>query len=313
MAPEVRNASMGQGLARIAETGDPQVPSAAEALEGAGDQGEVQGRSDAGAAATSYWNPGGVLGVDVSSHQGQFVDWSSASRYGARFAYVKATENDDYANPYFADQFAGAAASGMYRGAYHFALPSLSSGTTQATFFVRNGGGWSADGKTLPPLLDVEYNPYTSLGNTCYNMSPSQMVAWISDFSRQMQVLTGRKPMIYTTSNWWDQCTGNTTAFGDHALHLARYGATTPGAMPSGWAKQNVWQYTDSGPVVGDWNQWNGDLASLKAFALNTTMTPAAAMSAISSVVAGSPQLGGAKSEVQCGLVGGGCYQNFVN
>ncbi|WP_422390231.1 hypothetical protein [Arthrobacter sp. N1] len=55
------------------------------------------------------------------------------------------------------------------------------------------------------------------------------------------------------------------------------------------------------------------DAASAVVTITPPTMTPAAAMSAISSVVAGSPQLGGAKSEVQCGLVGGGCYQNFVN
>ncbi len=305
---------MGQGLARIAETGDAQTPRAAEALDGNGDQGATQDLSDTGAAATSYWNPGGVLGVDVSSHQGRFVDWSSAWRNGSRFAYVKATENDDYANPYFSDQYAGAGAAGMYRGAYHFALPSLSSGATQASFFVRNGGGWSADGKTLPPLLDVEYNPYASLGNTCYNMTPSQMVAWIADFSRQMQTLTGRKPMIYTTANWWNECTGNTTVFGDHALHLARYGSTTPGAMPSGWTKQSVWQYTDVGPVVGDWNQWNGDLASLDAFARNTAKTtPPAATAAIAAVVSSAPELGGVKSAVTCGLVNAGCYQNFAN
>ncbi|MHA7181749.1 lysozyme, partial [Arthrobacter sp. MDB2-24] len=307
--PEVRNASMGQGLARIAESGDPQIPRAAESREGfLSGREDVESASEIGAAATNYWNPGGVLGVDVSSHQGRFVDWTAASSYGARFAYVKATENTDYANPYFSDQYEGAAAAGMYRGAYHFALPNLSSGSAQASFFVQNGGGWSADGMTLPPLLDVEFNPYTSLGNTCYNMAPSQMVAWIADFSRQMQVLTGRKPMIYTTASWWNQCTGNSTAFGDHALHVARYGTTTPGIMPSGWTRQDVWQYTDGGPVIGDWNQWNGDLASLQAFARNDgTSTSSLAAAAISAVVASSSQLGEVSSGVVCGLVGGGC------
>ncbi|MBG6223697.1 uncharacterized protein with LGFP repeats/GH25 family lysozyme M1 (1,4-beta-N-acetylmuramidase) [Arthrobacter sp. CAN_A2] len=314
VVPEERNASMGQGLARIAETGDPQVPRAAESRDSRPDGTTgTESPLDAGSAATSYWNPGGVLGVDVSSHQGRFVDWSSASAYGARFAYVKATENDDYANPYFSDQYEGSAASGMYRGAYHFALPNMSSGSEQADFFVRNGGGWSADGKTLPPLLDVEFNPYPSLGNTCYNMTPSQMVAWIADFSRQMQVLTGRKPMIYTAASWWNQCTGNSTAFGDHALHVARYGTTTPGTMPAGWTRQDVWQYTDSGPVIGDWNQWNGDLASLESFVRNDSDSPdARAAAAISAVVSAAPELGAVTSGVVCGLVDGGCYQGFT-
>ncbi|GIM94689.1 hypothetical protein Ato02nite_064820 [Paractinoplanes toevensis] len=41
----------------------------------------------------------------------------------------------------------------MIRGAHHFALPNRSSGSAQADFFVGRGGGWSADGRTLPGAL----------------------------------------------------------------------------------------------------------------------------------------------------------------
>ena len=60
----------------------------------------------------------------------------------------------------------------MVRGAYHFANPRTSSGADQARYFVQNGGAWTADGKTLPGLLDIEFNPYPAYGNTCYNMTP---------------------------------------------------------------------------------------------------------------------------------------------
>ena len=62
---------------------------------------------------------------------------------------------------------------GMVRGAYHFANPSTSSGADQARYFVQNGGAWTADGQTLPGLLDIEFNPYLEYGNTCFNMTPA--------------------------------------------------------------------------------------------------------------------------------------------
>ncbi|MFC3299802.1 lysozyme M1 [Arthrobacter agilis] len=293
-------ASLGQGVERIAETGDPQVPTEEEyarlseeqASTGGVDPAPLPGTTtdaDQAASATSslqggapmaaqtglqaminYWRPAGILGVDVSSYQGN-VDWAAAYRQGSRFAYTKATEAVVYKNPSFGSQYQGAESAGMVRGAYHFAIPSVSSGAVQADYFIRNGGGWSADGKTLPPLLDVEYNPYEELGNACYNMSPAQMVTWIRDFSTTMVQRTGRLPMIYTTTDWWNTCTGYSTAFANHPLHIASYNNCCAGALPAGWRSDALWQYTSEGPVVGDWNRWSGTAAGLDAFVRNKT------------------------------------------
>src|SRR5947208_11606667 len=48
----------------------------------------------------------GILGHDVSSHQGD-VDWPAAWASGGRFVYVKATEGSGYTNPRFAQQYNG--------------------------------------------------------------------------------------------------------------------------------------------------------------------------------------------------------------
>lgn len=50
----------------------------------------------------------------------------------------------------------GATNAGLIRGGYHFARPDISSGSTQATYFLAHGGGWSPDGITLPGALDIE-------------------------------------------------------------------------------------------------------------------------------------------------------------
>ncbi|MFF4258144.1 lysozyme [Streptomyces sp. NPDC001663] len=205
-------------------------------------------------------------GHDVSSHQ-KNVNWSSAKAKGAKFVYVKATESTNYRNPYFGQQYNGARNAGIIRGAYHFALPNKSSGRTQAAYFVRNGGAWSADGWTLPPALDIEYNPYDAK-HRCYGLSKAGMVNWIKSFSNEVKRLTGRRPVIYTTTHWWNTCTGSSRAFAsNHALWLARHNSADAGSLPAGWSFWSFWQYDNSGSLPGDQNLFNGSQAQLKKFA----------------------------------------------
>ncbi|MGW6274209.1 lysozyme [Streptomyces sp. NPDC055060] len=203
-------------------------------------------------------------GHDVSSHQ-KNVDWRKAKSKGARFVYVKATESDTYRNPYFEQQYAGSRAAGILHGAYHFARPDKSSGKKQAAYFLRHGGHWRADGHTLPPALDIEHDPYGS--HACYGLRPATLVRWIKSFSGEVRSRTGRRPVIYTTTKWWNACTGGSRAFGaDHALWLARW-SSTPGALPRGWSYLTLWQYADRGRLPGDQNLFNGSLDGLKRFA----------------------------------------------
>ncbi|MFD9222369.1 lysozyme [Streptomyces sp. NPDC060064] len=193
-------------------------------------------------------------GVDVSSHQGN-VNWAALWNSGVKWAYVKATEGTYYKNPYFAQQYGGSYNIGMIRGAYHFATPDTATGTAQADYFVNNGGGWSRDGRTLPGALDIEWNPY---GAACFGKTQSGMVTWIRDFLNRYRARTGRDAVIYTATSWWTQCTGNYSGFGaTDPLWIARYN-TTPGTLPAGWIYQTMWQYTSSGPIVGDHNRFNG-------------------------------------------------------
>lgn len=204
-----------------------------------------------------------VEGVDVSGHQGN-VAWSTLWNSGVRFAYVKATESTSYTNPYFAQQYNGSYNIGMIRGAYHFATPNTSSGAAQANYFVDHGGGWSKDGKTLPGALDMEYNPY---GDTCYGLSATGLVNWMKDWFATYKARTGRDAVIYTSTSWWKQCTGNYAGFGaTNPLWVPRYGSSV-GELPAGWGFHTIWQYTSTGPTVGDHNLFNGAFDRLQALA----------------------------------------------
>ncbi|MFC9233879.1 lysozyme [Streptomyces decoyicus] len=217
----------------------------------------------AGTAPPASSPAASVEGVDVSSHNGN-VAWPTLWNGGVRFAYVKATESTGYTNPYFAQQYNGSYNAGMIRGAYHFATPDTSSGAAQANYFVDHGGGWSRDGRTLPGALDMEYNPY---GATCYGLSAAGLVNWMKDWFATYKARTGRDAVIYTSTSWWKQCTGNSAAFGSvNPLWVPRYGSSV-GELPAGWGFHTIWQYTSTGPTVGDHNRFNGALDRLRALA----------------------------------------------
>lgn len=204
-----------------------------------------------------------VQGMDVSGHQG-VVNWAGAYRSGARFTFIKATEGTTFRNPYFTQQYTGAANAGLLRSAYHFALPNRSGGAVQAGFFVANGGGGAADGATLPPVVDMEYNPY---GAACYGLSKAAMVQWVKDFDDTVHARTGRWPTIYTSTKWWSLCTGDRADFsGTDALWVARY-APAVGQLPYAWTRYTFWQYASTGPLTGAQNVFNGTYAALQAMA----------------------------------------------
>lgn len=279
----------------------------------------VQKLSTESLSSEGTWSPTfGVAGLDVSGHQTN-IDWQQQWNMGARFAYVKASEGNYFTNDQFNSQYQGSRNVGMIRGAYHFAIPNWSSGADQARYFVANGGGWTADGYTMPPVLDFEFNPYAGRtdipgytpGNTCYSMSPDQLASWVRDFGNTMQALTGRLPVIYTNTSWWNQCLGTQTGFGDYPLWVAAYPSSPSndaGAVPAGWSNYSIWQYSSTGPFAGDSNVWNGDYASLKTFASQGGDVARAVQRAAE---AAQPWLGSPWGAIACGLVQNGCYQIY--
>jgi GH25 family lysozyme M1 (1,4-beta-N-acetylmuramidase) len=193
-------------------------------------------------------------GIDVASFQhpgGAAIDWPQVAAAGYSFAAVKATEGDYYANPYYASDVSAAKAAGLYVTGYHFAIPNVSPGAAQADYAVSHGS-YTADGRTLPLELDVEYDPYVGIDHTneCYGLTPAEMVSWIGAFDAEAERLTGQAPVIYTTADWWDTCTGNSAAFGSDPLWVAAYADASP-PLPAGRDDWTFWQYASSGTVPG--------------------------------------------------------------
>lgn len=165
----------------------PAMPASAVSSDASTDGGGYPGRGaphGSSFVAPAVAPPAGYpLGIDVSSHDhddGKTIDWPTERANGVAFAYIKATEGTSYVNPHFNYDYNTAKTAGIFAGAYAFGRPDLGNPTGQADHFVDNLQ-WATDGMTLPPFLDMEW-PYISGTPTCYGLSASAMVSWISSF-----------------------------------------------------------------------------------------------------------------------------------
>jgi GH25 family lysozyme M1 (1,4-beta-N-acetylmuramidase) len=228
-------------------------PPAGQGVAGAGrDPSTAAGAN----SASSFSTPAVVsylTGPDVSSWQhpsGQAINWGQVAGGGNSFAFMKATEGPSspggsgYTNPWFASDWAAAGAAGLYRGGYHFARPMLplSTATDQARQLVNALGG-ARGAFDLAPVLDLEVTG--GLGTT-------DLTNWAVAFSREVERLTGRPPIVYTGQYFWKSYLANTTALSNSPLWYASWTtASTPGALFGGWTSWSFWQYTDSGTSPG--------------------------------------------------------------
>ncbi|MDD1386334.1 GH25 family lysozyme [Curtobacterium poinsettiae] len=262
------NHTMGAGIA--AHAGESHVTTASpDALSGGVSAQALS--SSAAAASAGGPPPGRVQGFDISAWQPS-VNFRQAYGNGARFVYVKATEGTSYVSSTYKQQYATAKQRNLYRGGYVYAQPSQASGAATANYFFAHGGQWSKDGKTLPPLLDIEYG--SAAQGTCYGKSWSSMRSWIKDFNRTVVAKTGRYPAIYTTTDWWKRCTNNSNQFSKNPLFVAIYPVkdfTTPGTLGRSWSKWTFWQWASSGTLPGDQDVYRNDITYLKRFASRTS------------------------------------------
>ena len=151
---------------------------------------------------------------------------------GIRFVAIKASEGTYYLNPYYASDARAAAAAGLRVMPYVFANPGRNGGAATANFAAR-AVGTPARAARLPLVVDLENDPYKK-ATDCYGLGVPAMIAWIAGFTGRAKALTGEWPTIYTTADWWRECTGSTGRFPHDPLWLAAFGGTAP-TVPSPW------------------------------------------------------------------------------
>ena len=199
-------------------------------------------------------------GVDVSHYDGT-IDWAAVHGAGIAYAFMKATESNDFVDPEFAANWKNAGANGVIRGAYHFFRASVDA-TAQADYFVQNAGV-PATGD-LPLTIDLE----TLDGVAAATVAQDALV-----FLARVQEKSGRTPIVYTSASFLSSI-GSPTGFGAYTLWVANWQVSCPKLPSPPWSDWTFWQDSATGTVAGisttagvDTDQFNGSLADLQSFA----------------------------------------------
>ena len=202
-----------------------------------------------------------VHGIDISKYQGD-IDWPRVRQAGISFAFIKATEGGDHADDRFAQNWAGARAAGVPRGAYHyyyFCRPALE----QAAWFMNHV---PQDPAALPPVLDLEW---THKSRTCtYRPDPATVRSEAKLFLQAMQTRYHKRPVVYTTVDFYRD--NELWKLEGYPFWLRSVAGHPSEVYPGqNW---HFWQYTGTGMVDGirgptDLNVFAGNFGQLVSWA----------------------------------------------
>jgi lysozyme len=178
----------------------------------------------------------GPRGIDVSHHQGR-IEWDAVAGAGVRFAYLKATEGRDFRDPRFRDNWMGAEAAGIARGAYHF-FTFCSPGRAQAEHFLRVAPPVRG---ALLPAADVEFRGNCK-GWRSLDAVPAELRAFLDAVERAW----GAAPILYVTPEAHARVLAG--RFGGHSVWVRDVLRRPAPDAYGGWL---VWQFSETGRVAG--------------------------------------------------------------
>jgi len=206
-------------------------------------------------------------GVDVSQYQDK-VDWSAVKGAGKSFCYIRSSFSRTR-DSRITENWQGAKAEGVIRGAYHFFRYGVSV-SEQVDLFMNifSGGDMAYNSDDLPPALDLEWDKYGKDPDT--QERQQQYIADAKSWLDQVGKHVGKTAVIYSGRSYWQQI-GNPGGVSQHPLWVAEYGVHSP-ALPSPWQRYTIWQYSGSGRCAGidtavDLDVFNGTEADLRSFA----------------------------------------------
>lgn len=180
-----------------------------------------------------------LRGIDVSHHQGH-IAWFEASLNGVGFAYLKATEGQDFRDRQFAYNWDQTRKNQIPRGAYHY-FSLCSPGAAQARNFLRTVPNETG---ALPPAIDLEFD------NSCKRRPPRAVV--IREINNYLDVLSTRykeTPVFYVDPHFYKKYfDGHGGEFPPHRLWLRNI-LREPSQKPC--TEWTLWQFADHARIPG--------------------------------------------------------------
>lgn len=178
-------------------------------------------------------------GIDVSQWQG-YIDFAQVKAGGIDVVYIKASEGNNFVDPYFETHYENARANGLDIGFYHYlTATTVSDAQAQARFFASVISGKTADCK-----LAMDFEQFDRL-------VPSEINEISEAFLSELTRLTNKETVIYSdlsnAQNIFDRSLAN-----QYPLWLAYYGNYPElGRVNASWNEWVGVQYTDQGKVSG--------------------------------------------------------------
>lgn len=237
---------------------------------------QVQAPAPAQATTSTPSAPQHAHGIDISSYQSGL----NVGALWADFVIVKASEDNDYVNPYMVSQAQATLGASKRLGFYHFARPG--DAAEQARYFVSAVG--SLRGKATL-WLDWEAN------------AVPQGPGWAKTFLDTVRSLTGSTPGIYMNGSAlngydWSAVASQYPLWYAGGPDYSDYGSSySDPAVPSVsyWGQPLIHQYTEDGRLPG----YNGtlDLNRLRDRAMWDRMIGGGASATVSAAASGEAQL----------------------
>lgn len=189
-------------------------------------------------------------GVDVSHWEGT-IDWVEASNW-VPFAYFKCTDGINLLDNTYLPNKKGCQAAGLPFAPYHYFEPEHDS-ISQAEIFVKKAGDHT--GRYIADFEEPGYD------------LPSKYKLFLD----RVELLTGRRPAIYTRASFWNEKVKPTPTWAhEYELIVAHYTIAHIPILPIGWDKWIMWQYCEDGyyfsgcPSPTDANWFNGSLDQMR-------------------------------------------------
>lgn len=190
-----------------------------------------------------------AIGFDVSEYQSE-IDWEQTyhieEAFELSFVFIRATAGKDKIDSRFKENWNGAKARQLIRGAYHYYRPNENS-KEQARNFIKNVTLQKGD---LPPVLDIEKLPKTQ----SVERLKIGLRNWLTAIEKHYKV----KPIIYSGESYYTDFLKK--EFSEYPLWIANYNFWR-NELEADW---HFWQFTEKAKIEGieypiDLNIFNGD------------------------------------------------------
>jgi lysozyme len=201
-------------------------------------------------------------GIDVSQWQG-YIDFSEVKNDGIDVVYIKASQGNNFVDPYFETNYNNAIQNGLKIGFYHYTTATnVNDAIIEARFFASVISGKNVDCK-----LAMDFEQFDGL-------NPLQINEISQAFIEELKDITGKDAIIYSdlynAQNIFDAELAN-----QYPLWLAYYGDYLAlNEVDASWNNWEGVQYTDQGEIDGINGYVDRDVFTSNIFLEDTSSLP---------------------------------------